>query len=107
MVPQIVLQFGALLLDVREVDEEPRTHVTLRPLYLVRKGGLIFTHQQMAILEKAAASDLLRVTRRDQLLLQMVQRFLKVAEHRLADHRRVEILADGDLAALVEQQQRV
>lgn len=107
VVAQVRLQFAALAHHVREVDEEARAHVALQRFDLLRPLGPVASGQQVAVLEQAAAADLLRVTRRDQLLVQVVQRLLDVAVHRLAHHRRVEVVRHGQVAALVEQQQRV
>lgn len=45
--------------------------------------------------------------RRDELLVQMIERFLKITVDGLANHGRVEVLGDWQLAALVEQQQGI
>lgn len=95
VVPQIVLQLALLLADVREVDEESRAHVSLQHLDLLGKGRPVAAHQQVAVLEQATSADLFRVAGCDQLLLQVVQRFLEVAVYGLADHRRVEVLTHG------------
>lgn len=109
VVLQIVLQLGALLVDVGEVDEEPRAHVPFQPLDAVAVVvGRVVAQQQVAVLKQSAAPDLLRVPRHDQLVLQMEHGVAEVAVHRLADHGRVEALADRHAAGtLVEQQQRV
>lgn len=107
MVPQVVLEFGALLADVGEVDEESRAHVSLEGLYVLGLRGFVHLDQKVAVLEQAASANLLRTPRRDELLVEVVQRFLEVAVHGFADHRRVEIFPDGQLAALVEQEERV
>lgn len=102
VVPQVILQLGALLLDVREVYEEARAHVPLQSLYVVGARGAVVLHQQVAVLQEPATANLLGVPRGYQLLVQVVQCFLEVSVHGLAHDRRVEVLADGQLAALVK-----
>ncbi len=95
VVPQVVLQFGLLLADIRKVDEKSGTHVPFEHFNFLREGGPVFAHEQVTVLEQAAAPDLLRVAGGDQLFLQMVERLLKVSVHGLAHHRGIEVLANG------------
>ena len=44
-----------LLGEVREVDEEPAAHVALHGLHLVRPGGPVVLHQQVAVLQQPSA----------------------------------------------------
>lgn len=50
VVPKVVFELGALLVDIREVDEKPRAHVPLEHLDSVRIRGFVPAYQQMAIL---------------------------------------------------------
>jgi len=107
VVAQVGLEFAALAEHVREVDEEARAHVALQRFDLLRPLSAVAPGQQVAVLEQTTAADLLGLTRRDQLLVQVVKRLLDVTVHRLAHHCRVEVVRHGQVAALVEQQQRV
>lgn len=52
MIFQIVLQLGALLIDVREVDEKSRAHVPFQLLGAVAVVvGSVVAQQQVAVLE--------------------------------------------------------
>lgn len=51
VVPQIVLELGPLLADVREIDEESRAHVSLEGFYIVRLRGFIHLNQEIAVFE--------------------------------------------------------
>lgn len=107
VIPQVVLEFCALLADVREIDEESRAHVPLQRLYVLGLRGFVHLDQKVAILEQTASANLFRTPRRDQFLVKMIQRLLEVAVHGFAYHGGIEIFADGQLAALVEQEERV
>ena len=100
-------QLAALLRQVRKVDKEPAAHVALHAFDLGGRRRPVVFDQEIAILEKAAAADLLRVAGVDQPVLQVVQRLVEIAVHTLADHRGVEVLRHGHLAGLVEEEQRV
>ena len=108
VVVQVVLQLGSLLIDVREVDEEPRAHVPLRRLHLVRAGRPVALAEQVAVLEETPAPDLFWIPGGDQLFVEVVERFVEVSVHALAHHGRVEVLRDGCVrAALVEEEEGV
>lgn len=107
VVGEVSLQLGALLVDVAKVDEEPRTHVALQVLDLLRPGGLVVPHQEVAVLQQPASSDLFGVPRGDQLLVQVVEGLLEVPVDGLGHHGGVEVVAHGHLGAAVEEQQRV
>lgn len=68
VIPQVGLELGALLPQLREVDEESRAHIPLERLDFVRPGRPVALGQQGAVLQQATAADLLRLPRRDQLL---------------------------------------
>lgn len=107
VVPKVVFQLGPLLPIIREIYEEPRAHVPLEVLDALSVGRLVGTDEEVAVLQQSAAADLLGVSRRYQLLVQVVQRLLEVPVNGLADHRRVEVLSDGELAAVVEKEEGV
>ncbi|CAL1684644.1 unnamed protein product [Lasius platythorax] len=107
VIPQVIFKFGALLSYIREVDEESRTHVSLEGLDIIRLRRFIHLHQQIAVLEQTAAAYLFGMPRRDKLLVEMVERLLEITVDGLAHHGRVKVLGDRQLAAFVEQQQRV
>lgn len=107
MIPQVVLKFGALLADVGKVDEESRAHVSLEGLYVFGLRGFVHLNKKIAVLEQATSANLFGTPCRDQFLVKVIQRFLKVTVHRFAYNRRVEVFADRQFAAFVEQEERV
>lgn len=103
VIPQVVLELGALLADVREVDEESRAHVPLEGLDVVGLRRFVHLHKEVTILEQATTTDLLGMPRGDELFVKVMQRLLEVSVHGLTHHGGVEVFADWQLAALVEQ----
>ena len=71
MVVQKLAELVVLARQVGEVDEEPGAHVSLHRLDLLWPGGPVVLHQEVAILEKTAASNFLRTLCRYQLLVKM------------------------------------
>jgi len=70
MIFQIVLKLGALLVYIREVNEEPGAHIPLQFLGTVTiVVGRVVAQQQVAVLEQPTSPDLLRVPGDDQLVL--------------------------------------
>lgn len=80
VVGEVGLELRPLLVDVPEVDEEPGTHVPLQVLDIVRFGGFVVPHQEIAVFEESSATDLFGVPRRDQFLVQVVEGFLESEE---------------------------
>ena len=75
--------------------------------YLFWGGWPVVFDKEVAVLEQAAAPDLLGLLGGDQLLVEVGQRLLKVAVHALPQHRGVKVFRDRHFGALVEQEQRV
>ena len=71
VVVQKLAELVVLPRQVGEVDEEPGAHVALHGLDLLRPRGPVVLHQEVAILEKTAASNFLWTLRRYQLLVKM------------------------------------
>ena len=110
VVPEVIIQFDTLLAHVGKVDEKAAAHVALERLDLVGVGRSVLFDEQVAVFEQTAAADLFRVPRGDHLAVEVSVRLCEVAVHRLAHHRRVEVLAQRDVrrrSAVVEEQQRV
>jgi len=107
VIPQVVFELGSLLPYVWEIDEESRTHVSLESLDVVGLRWLVHLDEQVAILEQATAAYLFGMPRRDELLVQMIERFLKIAVNGLAHHGGIKVLGDRQFAAFVKQQQGV
>ena len=52
-------QLVVLLCQIRKVDEEPAAHVALHRLDLLRPGGPVVLHQEIAIFQQTSTSDFL------------------------------------------------
>ena len=68
---------------------------------------LVIFDEEVAVFEQSAATDLFRIPGGDHLAMEVRVRLAEVAVHRLSDHGRVEVLADGHVGAVVKQKQRV
>ena len=58
----VVKEFAELVVllgQVGEVDEEPAAHVSLHRLDLLRPGGPVVLHQEIAIFQQTSTSDFL------------------------------------------------
>ena len=71
VVLQIRLELVALLVQIGEVDEESRAHVPFQILDLFRRFRRVTANQQVAVLEQAAAANVLRQPSGDQFVLQV------------------------------------
>ena len=71
VVVQKLAELVVLPRQVGEVDEEPGAHVALHGLDLLWPRRPVVLHQEVAILEKTAASNFLWTLRRYQLLVKM------------------------------------
>ena len=107
VVSQVLFDLHFLLIHVREVNEEARTHVALHRSDVDVFGGRVVPYEQVAVLEESTASDLLRATCGDQLLVQVSQSDIEIAVYALGDHCRVEMFAHLFLRDSVESQQAV
>jgi len=107
VVLQVGLQLAPLLAHIGEVDEEARAHVALQQLHLGVGGRAETPHQQVAVLQQAAASDLLGAPGADEALAQVTEGGAEVAVDALAENGGVEGGGHGVLRALVEEEQRV
>lgn len=102
VIAQVSLELDALLEDVGEVDEEARAHVALQLLDLFVIDRNVIPHEQVAVLQQSTAANLFGSSRRYELVGEMIKSLVKVAIHRLTDNRRVEVLGDRQLRAVVE-----
>ncbi|TNN47424.1 hypothetical protein EYF80_042367 [Liparis tanakae] len=107
VVLQVGLQLAPLLAHIGEVDEEARAHVALQQFHLGVGRRAETPHQQVAVLQQAAASDLLGAPGADEALAQVTEGGAEVAVDALAENGGVESGGHGVLRALVEEEQRV
>lgn len=107
VVPQIGLELRALLPELRKVYEESRAHVSLESFYFVRPCRPIALREESAVFEQTAAANLFRLPCCDELLGQMVQGLVEVSVYGFPYDGRIEVLADRELSAFVEREQRI
>ena len=81
---QIAVQFLMLLQQIGEVDEESRTHISLHHLNFLLASRAVVPRQQIAVLQESTAPNLFGISRRDQLIVQVIEGFLKVSEDTLS-----------------------
>lgn len=95
VVAQVGLDFPLLLGNVRKINEEPGAHVTFQRFNFSLIRRLKVTDQEVAVLEEAAAPDLLRVPGGDQSVFQVVHGLVEVPVHALGDDGGVTVLCQG------------
>ena len=106
VIEQVVFKLRSLLIDFRKVNEEPGAHVPLGVLHLLGTRRPVALAKQVAVLEKTSASNLLRIPRRDQFLVKMVEGLPEIPVHTFANDGRVEVLCDGRIGTTLVKEKK-